>query len=988
MRKLYKRMLREIRTSLGQFLSIALIIAIGAMLMSGMFSAITAMDTSTEQYYQEQKLADLWLYFQGITEEDAETLIKNSDAEEAEPRYTLSEPVSVNGLDCTLRLHSLTDINRPLLTEGTLPQSAGEIILDCKFAQANSLSTGSTLQVGSDTLTVTGLFMDPEYAYKQKDGGSPANTNRTFGIAYTSKDTMIARIKASSSYQEAETKVQETLRDAQTQLEDARVKLNDAEQEYTDKKAEADQTMAETQGKLLSTKEALDSGQSELNSQKKLAAEKAKTAQAELDKYRQQLDTANAQFDQSYAQYEALRASLTDEQQSKKEADFAGQYQELKEKQIELDTRQDSLDHQNMQAQEQIAQKQKQLDLGYAQYEAGMTTLNQSKKDSSTKLSDTRAELDQSWKDLSESQAEFLSQKAEAEEELRQSAESYQEILFLTDRPDTVISASEKLESYHTYVKREGQPSYVNVSGSLDPIRSVSYLFPLIFFLVAAIVAFISLSKTVENQRTQIAVMQALGTTKRHILLYFLSYSVLASLCGAVPFALLGNFLIPKLLIRVFMSRFALPSPAVPVYPVYLAFPLALALLFSGLAALIAVQKVLREIPAQAMRPRPPKGTKTILLERVPFLWKKLGYSGKLILRNIFLNKGRIFLSSVGVIGSVMLIFTGLSLQNSATQVIKTATDSIGYDLSVNYKEPVTDKNSLSFDFPVDRRELSETKKATLKLSEDLDINLQLVESGSSMVRPSGKDGQPVQIDPASVILPDSIAEDYGLSVGDPLNLAVDDQSYTFTITGFSTQYTSKTLYLSFDRAIASGMESSAHTLFLTLPQGEDAGAAAETLSKLEAVKSAGTREDVIIRSHDMLKTLNATILILLVSAAMLGMTVIYNITSINIFERTREYATLMVLGYYKKEVTSLILRENMILTAFGGLLGLPAGYYLFASLAKVISQSNLRLPSSFDGEMAAATLLLTVVFTLITNLLLHSRIKKIVLVEALKSIE
>ncbi|WKY43267.1 ABC transporter permease [Eubacteriaceae bacterium ES2] len=795
MGKLYKRMLREIRTGFGQFFSIALIIAIGSMLMSGMFSAITAMDTSTEQYYEEQNFADLWVYFNGITQDDADQLIQDSGAEGAAPRYTLNEQVTVNGLDCTLRLHSLTEINNPLLTEGVLPQKTNEIILDYKFAQANSLSTGSTLQVGSETLMITGLFMNPEYAYKQKDSGASDNINRNFGIAYTTKETAITLIKASDSYQAAEAELQEKLKNSPTQL-------------------------------------------------------------------------------------------------------------------------------------------------------------------------------------------------AEAESQLQQSAENYQEILFKTDQQEVVLVAAEKLGSYVSYVDRENQPSFVNVSGSLDPIRSVSYLFPLIFFLVAAIVAFISLSKSVENQRTQIAVMQALGISKNRIRYYFFSYAALASLSGAIPFALLGNYLIPKLLIRVFMSRFALPSPNVPIYLMYIVFPMALALFFSSFAALLAVQKVLQEIPAQAMRPRPPKGTKTILLERIPLLWKKLNYSGKLILRNIFLHKGRIFLSSVGVIGSVMLIFTGLSLQNSATQVIQTATDSISYDLSINYKDPIADINSLSFSFPVDSRELSETKKATLELSDNVDINLQLVESGSSMIRPFDQNGQVIQFDESSVLLPDSIAEEFGLSVGDPLSITIDNQSYTLRITGFCTQYTSKTLYLSFDSAAAAGMDTSAHSLLLTLPPNEDAGNAAKMLSIQENVKSTSTREDVISRSQDMLKTLNATILILLVSAVLLGMTVIYNIASINIFERTREYATLMVLGYYKKEVNRMIFRENIILTALGSLLGFPAGYYLFVNLAGVISQSNLKLPTDFNTGMAATTLLLTVLFALTTNLLLYPKIKKIVLVEALKSIE
>lgn len=987
MRKLYKRMFREIGSHFGQFLSIVLIIAVGSMLMSGMFASITAMDNSTRQYYDNQNMADLWGYFKGISEEEISSLALTGGVTEAEGRYTFSEQIQVNGTDCTLRLYSMTNINRSLLTDGALPSDKNEMILDYKFAEANLLTVGSKITVSGETLTVSGLCMNPEYAYKQKDTGA-AISNRTFGIGYAQNDTLIALIQSSDAFVEHKKEVQEKLDDAESQIADAKTKLSNADGEYNENKAEADRSFTEAEARLQEIKKKLDDGQALLHEQKSASAQQLQDAQVQIDTFQEKIDTSKQTLDKSYAEYKAVRSALSPEQQSAQDAAFQSKYQELETQQGALSMQQSNLNAQKESAEKQIVQKQEELDNGYREYESNAAEFRKSKENAYARLNGVKAEIDKNRAELAEQEEEYQSQKKEAEEELFQAARRYQEVLFKTDNSEAVLSAVQTYESYITGVELKNQPSYVNVNGALDPIRSVSYLFPLIFFFVAAAVAFISLSKTVENQRTQIAVMQGLGVSKSGIRQSFLTYAGLASVFGSIPFALLGNLLIPKLLIRVFVSRFELPAIDIPMYPLYVLLPLLFAVLFSGLATLIAVQKVLKEIPAQAMRPRPPKSSRTILVERFTAFWSRLGYSNKLILRNLFLNKGRILLSSVGIIGSVMLILTGLSLRSSALQVVNTTMDSMSYDLSVVYRDSLEEASSIPFDVPVRKSELSAAKKTTLLLSEDVALSCQIVESGSELIHLQDTTGKRIVFEPNSVIIPDSVAKDYGLSVGDRFQTSFDDTEHTLTVTGISVQYTAKIMYLSFDSAKAAGIDCTADTLLVELADESMLNSAVDTLSKQDTVKSVSTKADIIARSKDMLKTLNATIFLILISAAVLAVTVIYNITSINIFERTREYATLMVLGYYKKEVNRLTLAENVILTAFGCLLGLPAGYYLFLYLAGVISRTNLQIPTGLDWRMAAVTIALTFGFTFISNLLLRPKIKNIVLVEALKSVE
>jgi len=988
MKKLYKRMFREIASNFGQFLSIVLIIAVGAMLMSGMFSSITAMDRSTNKYYIAQNMADLWVYFKGISDEDIKTLSKTDGVISAEGRYTMKEQTIINESDCSLRLHSQTDINRPLLTQGQLPKSENEIIIDYKFANANHLTPGSTVKVGNEILTITGLCMNPEYAYKQKDAATAVTSNSAFGIAYAQKDTLLSLIKSSDAFSEQADEVQKKLDEAKTNIDEAETKLSDATNEYEEGKDKADQSFEQSEAKLQQTKEKLDSSKNELTKQKNAFEQQLTDAQAQIDTKCAQLSEAKKTLDESYAAYQNVRGTLTKEQQVAKDTEFQSKYAELNQQQATLETQQSALDAQKTDAQQQFLAKQTELDNGYLTYKNSVEKLEESKKATYGKLNVTKEKLDNSKAEFEKNQADYLSEKEKADNELDQTSKKYQEVLFKTSDPDALLSAAKSYESYISGVAREDQASYVNVSGSLDPIRSVSYIFPLIFFLVAAAIAFISLSKSVENQRTQIAVMQALGISKAKIRGVFLSYSAIASVLGAVPFAILGNRFIPKLLIRVFVNRFELPQIEIPIYETYILLPLLLGIVFCGIATLIAVQKVLKEIPAQAMRRRSPKGSKTILIERFPKLWSKLGYSNKLILRNFFLNKGRILLSSVGIIGSVMLILTGLSLRDSAVRVVDTTINSMSYDLSVIYKEDIAQKSDLDFDFPIEKAELSNTQKATLNLAENIGLTMQTVESGSSLVHLFNEQNQPIIVNENSVIIPDSISKDYGVKIGDVLIVTVEDEKYSLKVTDVSVQYAAKTIYLSFESAKAAKIDTAADTALVKVTNKSEIQSAMGWLTNQENVKSVNTKEDMIARSKDMLKTLNATILLIMISAAILAVMVIYNITAINIFERTREYATLMVLGYYKKEVNRLTLVENLILTGLGCLIGLPAGYYLFRYLANVISASSLRIPTRLNPVMVAVTVALTFFFALLSNLLLRPKIKNIVLVEALKSVE
>ena len=992
MKKLYLRMLREMKDNYGQFVSIVLIIAIGSMLLSGMFSAVFGINKSVDDYYQTQNLADIWVYYRGITADEVVELAKEDGITDAQSRYTFNADLKIGGTVSTLRIHSVTGINAPYVTSGALPRNKFQCIVDEKYAEANGIAIGQKLELALNDavidLTVTGFCLDPEYAYKTKDASAALVDNKAFGYAYADVETLIELNKHSEVYLTYQSEANNQISEEENELNSAKTNFNDKQTEYETSKSEAEKSFAEGYSTLDNLKKQLDDAQSTLNAELSSFNKQISDAQAQIDRAKKSLDAGKAQIDAGYAAYQSIRDTLTEEAQQEQDAAWAAKNEQIDLQYVDLKGQQQELNGKSKQGLNGFASKQNELDAKYKEYKANLAAMEEQEQSTMASLTLVEQELSDAQAQIAEKESQLAEAKADLEEGLDKISKSYQEVLLKVSDYDAAETAIENNENYITHVERNNQSSYSMVNDSLDPIRTVSYVFPLIFFAVAAIIVFISMSKMVENQRTQIAVMQAIGISKGKIRLSFLSYALTSSLLGSIIFALLGYKIIPGVFVESFVSRFALPEITIPLNAEYIIAPFILAALFSMTAALFAIHKVLKEVPAQAMRPRPPKSSKAILAERIVPLWKRLSYSSKLIFRNICLNKKRVLLSSVGIIGSVMFLITGLSLKYSAQTVINSAMESMSYDLRITYNDPVENIETLSFEYPTDRVELTQAYNATVKLNADFDTNLQIVEENSRLVNLFDQKGVLLPFFQDSVIIPKSMADEYSLKTGDPITVAINSKEYFMTITGIAVEYAAKSIYVSCPAAEKAGIDTTSKSAFISLQNPEGADVAAQAISSQDGVKIVNTKENMIQRSREMMGTLNTMILIIIIGAAVLSMTVIYNITSIAIFERTREFATLMVLGYYKKEVNRLMFVENMVTTAFGCIVGLPFGAALSRYIISLMSSNNLSFPSTLNAAVAAASIILTFAFSVFANILLKTKVKKIVLVEALKSVE
>jgi len=749
------------------------------------------------------------------------------------------------------------------------------------------------------------------------------------------------------------------LSEAESQLSEAKANYNAALQEFTKKKADGEAQFI--------------IAQAEIDSKQKQLDDEWKKGQIQLADAQKQIDDAKISYAEGLNEFNTKKAE--------------GE-QKLTEAEAEIVSNQRQLDDKWQEGQQTIAEAEAKLTDAQRSYNEGLAEFSEKKADAQMQLSDAAAQLSDGQRTLAGKNAEFISIKADAEAELEATLLKYPEVLFKTNDPEAVKALVAENKNYVIALGRTENLSYMMVDNSLAPLQSLALVFPIIFFLVAAVIGFISISKMVETQRTHIAIMQAIGISKNKIRLSFLSYPLAASALGSIAFAAIGNIIVPGYLIQAFTNKFDMPPMSVPMYPLYMLLPMLIAFLFTGAAALLAVQKTLKEVPAQGMRPRPPKSAKETLVERFSPIWNRLSSSGRLICRSMLRNKGRILMSSIGVVGSAALLMAGFSLQNSANAVISTVVQGVDYEVSVGYDEPITDKLALIFPYDVESVELTAAKRATLDLGAGEIIRVQFVETGSVLMNIFDEQDNKLAVFCNSVYIPQNLAQNYSITPGDAISMEIGNESYDFIVSGISQQYLAKSLYISFDAAEAAGLRLDSTTALLKLTNPNEAAPLADALRTSSEVTGVSTKQEKIDEANAIMTMLNAVILVIIIAAAALAVTVIYNITSVNILERTREYATLMVLGHPKKQINRLISAENAVLTIIGCLIGIPLGYVLFNYLAGVVSRGDMTLGNNVSMMAMLMAALMSAAFMIISNLLVRPKVSRISLVETLKGIE
>lgn len=781
MKKLLLKTLRDIKQSKGQFIAIILIIAIGAFFSTGLLTLSTGLKTYTEQYYKENNLSDLYVYYSQISDSDISSIEKIEGINKIEKRLTFEGKQKFNDLITDLKIHSIpknNEINRSTIIEGSLPTSKNEVMIDNRYAKEHNLNVNdkTTITVNNTdyTFTISGLCENVEYTYKIKDPSLIVPDHKTYGVAYIA-DESISNIFGATTYNE-----------------------------------------------LI-------------------------------------IDTDNS---------------------------------------------------------------------------------------------------------------------------------------YDTELIGESIEENSNASNYLYYLTKERTISYSNTSSTIASNGAMSIILPLVLFMVASVIIYLTLSRIVDSQRNQIGVMKALGIKNSKIILHYITYSIFVGILGSIVGSILGFVLFIQIGNAQFDAIYSFPNLKLSINLLFAIPTIILSIALGIIAAYFSCKKVLKENAAQAMRPKPPKSSKPILLERFTSIWTRISYGNKLILRNIFLTKRRALFTSCGLIVCVVLLIVALGYIFSMTSLVGKVDVLNKYDVRLDYKAHIDDTSLELPNYIENHSLISEVGvEYSDSNSNKTDITLFVTEKDNNLITIHDINSNEISLDDNGVIISRTFANKYKISEGDKIDLSfispdLKDKSITANVSKISEQYINDVIYCTPQYLESFDVDFLPLTILADIKNSKSIDDAITTFKENDSIIKVSSISDLKNTITTSMEQSYPAMITFIVSAVLLAAAAIYTISSINIFDRTRELATLKVLGYQKNKINNLIFTENIMITIFSAIVALPLGYLGFSGLSQALLAADQLAPTQLNIGSIIFAIILTLIVTVISNLLLRKKVKRIDMIESLKSVE
>ncbi|HEM5398937.1 TPA: FtsX-like permease family protein [Streptococcus suis] len=808
---------------------------------------------------------------------------------------------------------------------------------------------------------------------------------------------------------------------------------------------------------LLQTKFQLDESKKELDSQKdKLDQSKSfldvshegllETAQR-LESAKQQLDSQNAQLSQTASQISTGRASWF---QAQKELDLEianhlqeGQtlsdYPDLLARQEGLDAEKARLDqleadyeqanqaylqgydyYQTKQneynsnlAQYQTWNQEYQAGLaryqaGLSQYEQGIAAYNKGVEDyewglsqlesSNQLLRQEELRLEEADKELSQAQSQFSEKKATANQEISQAQTEIAQA-------KSDLSKLEKAP-YQVYTRSSlpGGDGYITYSNATRSIAAVGNVFPVVLYLVAALVTFTTMARFVDEERTQSGLLKALGYTNRQIMAKFILYGLAAGLVGTIVGIIAGNLLLSPLISDIITQTTVIGPAKLHFYPLWTGLALLLSLASSVLPAYLVARRELTEKPAQLLLPKPPVTGSSIWLEKWPAIWSRLSFTHKVTARNIFRYKLRMLMTIFGVAGTVALLFGGLGIRSSISGVVQRQFgELIHYDMLVVENSRATEEeldklthflqsDQVRQSLPVAFEQLSQTVE-TSGQRKNISIGLYISDRQDlgNLVSLENSSGKAIQLSDRGIVLTEKLAQIYGVSVGDKLSLTLEDKEVSVRVEAVADMYAGHFIYMTdsyYEQVTGKQKTANAYLVQLKDSQLGHIQTLASQLLAMPAVRSLVQNTSLIDMLTTIAGSLQTIMTILVILSILLGLVILYNLTIINMSERIRELSTIKVLGFHNKEVTMYIYRETIALSLIGMLVGLVGGIYLHKLLLAMIGSDSIRFNPSVGLEVYLIPILAISGILAALGWYVNHHLRKVDMLEALKSVD
>ena len=685
------------------------------------------------------------------------------------------------------------------------------------------------------------------------------------------------------------------------------------------------------------------------------------------------------QLDQGRADYESGKQQLS-----------AG-YRDLRDGKKELDKAKKELDEAPQKladAKQELADARKELDDGWKEYYDG----EEKYADGEKELADAYRELTDGEKDYREGLREYEDGKAEADEKI-------------ADAEEKIADARRKvadIESCEWYLfSRSYNPGYTGYGQDAERMANLASVFPVIFFLVAALVCLTTMTRMVEEQRVQIGSLKAMGYSGLAISRKYLLYGLLPSLTGGVFGLAIGYILFPKMIFTAYQIMYQMPNIELRAYGGISAYSLLAAVACTTIATLWACLATLRETPASLMRPRTPKAGKRVFLEYIKPLWRKMSFTHKVTARNLFRYQKRFWMTVIGIGGCTALIIAGFGMRSSLL-----FTMSRQYDDLFHYSAQVTLSSNV---LPEERQAVEDFLAGDSHVVNDVPCTassatvitssysttayvevMEAGEIGKVIDLLDCKTGEPITMEDTGVYIDQKLSELLKVSVGDTFFLDGDARG-DVTVAGIYEHYTGHFIYMTpsyYEQTLHADSEPNAYLMNFTSDDTDTCNAIFEKLLSMNGVVTTSRMRDTQDTYMHSMERVDFVVVIIILAAAALAMVVLFNLSNINITERQRELATIKLLGFYDKEVSAYVYRENIVLTVFGILMGCFMGHWLHIYLVRSTEIDLMMFGRQTAPSAYVYAAILTMLFSVLVNVLAHFKMKKIDMVESLKSAE
>lgn len=791
--------------------------------------------------------------------------------------------------------------------------------------------------------------------------------------------------------------------DAEKELENGKKQIENAEKTIKSNRIKADKEFNKAYAELINGKNKIADSEKQLESKEKQANEEFDKLEKQKAELNTQLTTLNSGITEVQKNIENINIALKNPNlTSEQKANFEKTKKQLENKLSELNNTKAQLVSAISKIDSGIATGKTEIKSAKNKLQSAKNELKKSENAYYSTKNSTYKQLDNAEEELELSKKELK----DGENELEKNKKEFNEKI--ADAESKLNDARAKIaeiENPKWYVlDRNGNAGYSSFIQDTDSIANIGKVFPVIFFIVAALISLTSMTRMVEEQRTQIGTLKALGYNKLQITSKYVLYASLACIIGSILGMSVGFVLLPKIVWKMYSMMYQIGDIQTSFNFEIGSLGFILIVISILGATIYAVIKELIQTPATLMRPKSPKMGKRVFLEKVTFIWKRLSFSRKVTVRNIFRYKKRFLMTIIGIMGCTALIVTGFGIRDSIRAIMPDQYEKVfNYDLQINLKADLDKKqkqdfiNSLTNDDKIEK--LSETYMSSISaINENVEENVQIIVPNNNtdfntlINLTDVKSKNNLSLPEDGVLLTDKAAQLLGVEAGDTITLKDTDENETnVKVTNVVENYVYHYIYMSksmYENLYGKSFDSN---VILTKDfnlDNETEDNFVKDLMNMPEVASVTRISTAMNMMNDTMKSLNYVVVILIVSAGLLAFVVLYNLSNVNISERIRELATIKVLGFYDKEVYLYITRETIILTAIGLVLGLVAGYFLDFFILETCEINMLRFRKFVAPLSFVFAALITILFTIIVNIVTYFALKKINMIESLKSVE